>query len=94
MADLSKTLLDLGEGFGDAASIDVLNAKISGVDAAKVAADVKANTATYQAMVDSDRVEAGKAGVNATPAFVIGKEVILGAYPYARFQAAIEEVLK
>lgn len=82
------------QGFGDAASIDTLNATISGIDAAKVAADVKTNTATYQAMVDSDRVEAGKVGVNATPAFVIGKEVILGAYPYAKFQAALDAVLK
>jgi len=82
------------QGFGDAASIDKLNATIPGIDAAKVAADVKANTATYQAMLDSDKAEAGKAGVNATPAFIIGKEVILGAYPYARFQAAIDAVLK
>lgn len=82
------------QGFGDAASIDNLSATIPGIDATKVAADVKANTAVYQAMIDSDKAEAGKAGVNATPAFVIGKEVILGAYPYARFQAAIDEVLK
>jgi len=82
------------QGFGNAASIDKLDAKISGVDATKVAADVKTNTATYQAMIDSDKAEAGKAGVNATPAFVIGKEVILGAYPYARFQAALDAVLK
>lgn len=82
------------QGFGNVASIDKLDATIAGIDAAKIAADVKANTATYQAMVDSDKAEAGKAGVNATPAFVIGKEVILGAYPYARFQTAIDAVLK
>jgi len=82
------------QGFGNAASIDNLDAKIAGIDAAKVAADVKANTATYQAMVDADKAEAGRAGVNATPAFVIGKKVILGAYPYATFQTAIDEVLK
>lgn len=81
-------------GFGDSASIDKLNAGISGIDAAKVAADVKANAATYQAMVDSDRAEAQKAGVNATPSFIIGTQVIQGAYPYANFQAAIDAALK
>jgi len=82
------------QGFGNAASIDKLDATIAGLDAVKIAADVKANTSTYQAFVDSDKAEAAKAGVNATPAFVIGKEVILGAYPYARFQAALDAVLK
>jgi protein-disulfide isomerase len=82
------------QGFGNAASIDKLDATIAGLDAAKITADMKANTATYQAMVDSDKAEAQKAGVNATPAFVIGKEVILGAYPYARFQAALDAVVK
>jgi len=82
------------QGFGDAASIDKLDATIAGIDAGKVAADVKANTSTYQAAVDADRAEAGKAGINATPGFVIGTQAILGAYPYANFKAAIDAVLK
>jgi protein-disulfide isomerase len=81
------------QGFGDAASIDKLDATIPGIDAAKVTADVKANTATYQALVDADKAEAQKVGVNATPSFVIGTEVISGAYPYARFQTAIDTAL-
>lgn len=82
------------QGFGNAATIDKLNATIPGLDAAKIAADVKANTSTYQAMVDADRAEATKAGINATPGFIIGTQSILGAYPYANFQAAIEAALK
>lgn len=82
------------QGFGDAESIDKLNATVSGIDAAKVAADVKANTSTYQAIVDGDKAEAQKAGVNATPGFVIGKQTILGAYPYTNFKTAIDAVLK
>jgi protein-disulfide isomerase len=81
-------------GFGNVASIDKLTATIPGIDAVKVAADVKANTATYQAMMDSDRAEAGKVGIQATPSFVIGKQVIAGAYPYPTFQAAIDLLLK
>lgn len=81
-------------GFGDAASIDKLDAKIAGIDAAKVAADVKANTATYRAAIDADKAEAGKSGVSATPSFVIGKVLIQGAYPYPNFQTAIDAALK
>lgn len=81
-------------GFGNAESIDKLNATITGIDAAKVAVDVKANTSAYQAAVNADRAEAQKVGVNATPSFVIGKEVIQGAYPYANFKTAIDAALK
>ena len=81
-------------GFGDAASIDKLNAKVKGIDAGVVAADVKANTSTYQALINADRAEAQKAGVNATPSFVIGTQVVQGAYPYPTFQAAIDLLLK
>jgi protein-disulfide isomerase len=82
------------QGFGDAASIDELNATIAGIDAAKVAADVKENMAAYQAQIDVDKAEAKKAGISATPSAVIGKKAIVGAYPYAEFKAAIEAVLK
>lgn len=82
------------KGFGNAASIDKLDATIAGLDADKIAADVKANTALYQAAIDRDKAEATKVGVTATPSFVIGKQVIAGAYPYAEFQKAIDAVLK
>ncbi len=82
------------QGFGDAASIDKLTATIAGIDAAKVAADVKANKSSYQAAVDADRAEAQKIGVNATPSFVIGTQLIPGAAPYAALQSAIDAVLK
>ena len=81
-------------GFGNAASIDKLNATITGINAAKVAADVKANGAAYRAQMDADRSEGQKVGINATPSFVIGTQVISGAYPFPTFQAAIDELLK
>lgn len=81
-------------GFGDATSIDKLNATIPGLDAAKIAVDVEENKAVYQAMIDSDKAEAQKVGINATPSFVIGTEVISGAYPFAKFQSVIDALLK
>lgn len=82
------------QGFGDAASIDALTATIPGIDAAAVSADVQANRSTYQAAIDSDRVEAGKAGISATPSFIIGTKLLSGAYPYAAFKEAIDAELK
>lgn len=81
-------------GFGNVTSIDTLNATVAGLDATKIAADVKANASTYQAAVDADKVEAQKVGVNATPGFVIGTQAILGAYPYTNFKTAIDTALK
>jgi protein-disulfide isomerase len=80
------------QGFGDAASIDKLDATIPGLDAAKIAADVKANGATYQAQADADKAEGQKQGVNATPSFVIGTQLIQGAYPYPTFQQALDAI--
>ena len=82
------------QGFGDASSIDKLNATITGLDAAKIAADVEANKAVYQAMIDSDKAEAQKIGINATPSFVVGTEIIAGAYPFSKFQSVIDPLLK
>ncbi|MBI3572069.1 thioredoxin domain-containing protein [Candidatus Kaiserbacteria bacterium] len=82
------------QGFGNAALIDKLDATIKGIDASKVAADVKANVSAYQAAMNADRSEGQKFGISATPSFVIGTRVIAGAYPYATFDAAIQLLLK
>ena len=81
-------------GFGDAASIDKLNATIAGIDVVKVAADVKANMNAYQTAMDADRAEGQKNGVSATPSFIIGTALIQGAYPYVNFKTAIDALLK
>ena len=81
-------------GFGDVASIDKLNTTIAGIDAAKVAADVKTNGSVYEVQMNADKAEAQKVGIGATPSFVIGTQVIQGAYPYPTFQAAIDAALK
>ena len=82
------------QGFGNAASIDKLNATITGVDATKVAADVKANAAAYQAMMDADKAEGQKAGVNSTPSIVIGTQLIAGAQQYATYKSVIDPLIK
>lgn len=83
-----------GGGFGNAASVDALNATIPGLDATKIAADVKANTDAYTQQANANTAEAQELGINATPSFIIGTQVIAGAYPYANFQTAIDALLK
>lgn len=80
--------------FGEASSVDKINATVAGIDAARVAADVKANEGAYQALVDADRAEGQKFGIGATPSFIIGTQVIQGALPYANFKTAIDAALR
>jgi protein-disulfide isomerase len=82
-----------GSGFGNIASIDKLTATISGIDAAKVAADVSANKSAYDTLIARDKAEAAKIDVRSTPSVVIGKKAIAGAYDYATFKAAIDAEL-
>lgn len=82
------------QGFGDAVSIDALNASIAGLDAVKISADVKANASTYRTMMDSNYANAKENGVTATPSFVIGTKLIQGAYPYATFKSALDALVK
>ena len=81
-------------GFGTAASIDAMNAKIAGLDAVKIAKDVKDNMSKYTAHVQATTAEAQKLGVKSTPSVIVGKELIAGAYPFAKFQEAIDKVVK
>jgi protein-disulfide isomerase len=67
---------------------------VSGIDVSKVTADVTANQATYDAEISADRTQAQAFGITATPSFVVGTQMIAGAYPYATFQAAIDALLK
>jgi protein-disulfide isomerase len=82
-----------GAGFGSATSIDEMNATIAGIDAQKVAADVKANTSAYTAQAQANTADAQKLRITATPSVIVGTQVIAGAYPYANFEAAIEQEL-
>jgi protein-disulfide isomerase len=69
----------------------------------KLAQQVKLDVAAFTACLDAnkyadqvtqDKTTATAAGVNSTPSFFINGTQILGAQPYAQFQAAIEAALK
>jgi protein-disulfide isomerase len=81
-------------GWATQAEITSINTKVLGAaEAAKVAQLVATNGATYQKEMDADKAEAGTFGVQGTPAFIIGTQLISGAEPYAQFQTAINAAL-
>ena len=67
---------------------------VDGISFSKVEAAVQANTAAYAAMLTADRTEGQKVGVSATPSFLIGTQLIAGAYPYEDFKKVIDAVLE
>lgn len=81
------------QGFGDAASIDILNATIPGFNAAKITAAVAAKGAVYKTAIEADQQEGTSFGVNGTPGTIIGTQFVNGAQSYAAFAAAIDAAL-
>ena len=67
---------------------------LGAADTKKVLALVKTNGAVYQKEIDADKAEGNGFGVNATPSFVIGKQLVVGAVPYSQIQAAIAAASK
>jgi protein-disulfide isomerase len=72
------------------ALLQTVTNSISGMDFAKLTANVTANQATYDAAIAADKTEGASFGISATPSFIIGTQLIAGAYPYATFQAALD----
>ena len=81
-------------GFGDRPSIEKLTATIPGIDVAKVAADLDANTAKYQALIDASSAEAQKIGVDSTPSIIVGKTLLSGGGTLASYEDVIKKVAK
>jgi protein-disulfide isomerase len=66
---------------------------VSGIEFAKLTAEVAANQATYDAAMNADKAQGTANGINATPSFIIGTQLISGAEPYAAFQQALDAAL-
>ena len=54
---------------------------------------VSTNGATYQKEMDADKAEGSGFGVTGTPSFIIGKQLIIGAQPYAAIKQVIDLTL-
>lgn len=83
------------QGFGNATSIDALiKAQFPKMDGAKIKADVAANGAKYDAATQADMQQAEALGINGTPGFVTGTQLISGLSDPATFESAIDAQLK
>lgn len=67
-----------------------------------LAAEVGVDTSTWhrctqthatRALIEADKARSAANGVNSTPSFFIGSQLIAGAQPYANFKAAIDSAL-
>jgi protein-disulfide isomerase len=67
-------------------------AKDVGVDVAKFKAGIAAHT--WMKKVEDDHAEAGKVGVNGTPASFINGVLLSGAQPFEKFKPVIDQELK
>jgi protein-disulfide isomerase len=60
----------------------------------KVIGLVEANSGEYQREMDADKAEGASLGINGTPSFIIGKQLVSGAVPYEQLKAAVEAARK
>jgi len=80
-------------GFGDEVSIIAFTRTITGIDADAVIAKRNEKRTEYQAALDADRTEAQDFGIEGTPGFIVGKQILSGALPFADFKQVIEAEL-
>lgn len=73
--------------------MSITTAAIGAADANKAAQLAAANSSKYQKEIDADKAEGTSFGISGTPGTIIGKQIIVGAQPYATFKAAIDQVL-
>lgn len=81
-------------GWGTKQNIITLTKTIPGIDADKISQLMEEKKAEYQKEIDADKAEAEKFGINGTPGFIIGKQLIVGAQPTDTFTQAIDAELK
>lgn len=75
------------------AHIRTVTQSIPGMDFNMLTDDMNANKAEYETRITADRSEGAALGINATPSFVIGMQLISGAEAYADMAKAIDIAL-
>ncbi len=81
-------------GFGDLNSIyNLISTKMPGINLQRVKQEVKQNKSAYLRDLNDDRAEGAKFGINGTPGFIIGNQIISGAQPTSVFVNIINSEL-
>ncbi|MEK7069122.1 MAG: thioredoxin domain-containing protein [Patescibacteria group bacterium] len=80
-------------GFGDEASIVKLTRTISGLDADRLKQQVASKLNTYTEIAKANQQEGTSFGIQGTPGFITGKQLIPGAAQFSTFKSAIDAQL-
>jgi len=80
-------------GWATKDKIIALTKTIPGLDAAKIEQLMTDRGPQYQKAIEVDASEGSAMGVNGTPGAIIGKQLLVGAQPYAKFKADIDGAL-
>lgn len=81
-------------GFGNLDSIlALIRRELPSIDADRIASQVELQRTAYQQEIDADKSEGTQFGVNGTPGFIIGDQLISGAQPTAVFTQVIDAEL-
>jgi protein-disulfide isomerase len=70
--------------------VSITQTVLSAGDTSKVTQLVTTNGADYQKIMDADKAEGSAFGVSGTPSFVIGKQLLVGAQPYAALKQLVD----
>ncbi|MCL5016233.1 MAG: thioredoxin domain-containing protein [Patescibacteria group bacterium] len=65
-----------------------------GLNANQISSLISKDQSTYQSEIDADKQEGASMGIQSTPSFVIGDQLIVGAQPLSVFTQAIDSQLK
>lgn len=69
-------------GWATKAVINELTSRVLGINQKVIDDLVAKNSVKYQKAIDADKAEGGRFGVNSTPSFIIGTELVVGAPRY------------
>ncbi len=84
---------DENAGWGNKGDIIALTRTIPGIDVAKVEELMTSRAADYNRAMQADAAEGNGMGVDGTPSFLIGKQMMVGARIYRVLKRAIDEEL-
>ena len=81
-------------GWVTVANLTKYTQTVPGIDVSQITAAIAKNQTTYDAAMAADKAQGQPVGIQGTPSFVIGNQLIVGAEPYSTISTAIDTALK
>lgn len=80
-------------GWANEEKLRALTQTVSGIDMNNVSNLLTKNKAKYLEMIEADKAEGIRFGVNATPSFIIADQLVVGVPPYDQFKLFLDDLL-